>query len=67
MGCGCRGKAKTARQVVSFTNKVPSKQKVLAEVANQLSKPTGNKELDEKRKVEKKRREEILKALARPQ
>lgn len=66
MGCGCRGKAKVARQVKSFTNRSP-KEKVLAEIANHLAKPTGNKGLDEKRKVEKKRREEILKALARPQ
>ena len=67
MGCGCKGKAKAARQVKSFTYKATPKEKVLAEIAHHLSKPTGNKELDEKRKIEKKRREQILKALARPQ
>ena len=65
MGCGC-GKAKVARQVTSFT-KAPRKERVLMEIANHLAKPKGNKVVDEKRKVEKKRREEILKALARPQ
>jgi len=64
MGCGCRGKAKVARQVKIASSR---KDRVLAEIANHLVKSTGNKALDEKRKVEKKKREEILKALARPQ